>query len=512
MQPTEVGVDRGMPFWTPGYAIEEQRLQRFEQPIFADDYYALGSLLLTMIHPIQAMSQLCRDAHQTFLRELERDFGLPPELVSAILALMDPREANRPQPAVIARQLEDVSVIPRHLHDDGLLDDYLESIVRRSGAFIHQSASPDRHDRLFPSSPNMIASSDVVYRALGVAYALYRIEGAIPQPYGDWVFRHGMSADVYSPSLYVGLSGMVWVLSDLGHVDEATEVMQAAERHPLLFEAADVFSGISGFGMACLHLWSSTGDAHYLDRAVWVGEWLLATAQEDQQGGCHWQPSADRKVIGYAHGSSGVALYLLYLHLATGEDRFLARGRQALDYDLRYGIPVSAGRSLSFPQNSAESICYPYWYMGSSGVGTALLRYVAVTADDDLVVTLEKVAPEACRKYTLFPGLFNGLTGVGNFLLDVCQIGGREDLLPRVHDIARGMLLFQIERPSGIAFPGDNLMRISVDYGTGCAGIALFFHRLLRQGANSNFLLDSLLPQHSHDLTDRSAQALTGVA
>ena len=60
----------------------------------------------------------------------------------------------------------------------------------------------------------------------------------------------------------------------------------------------------------------------------------------------------------------------------------------------------------------------------------------------------------------------------------------------------------------GIAFPGDSLSRLSCDYGTGSAGVALFLNRLLGR-QKSDFMLDPLLtmrnnsreqlPQHISD-------------
>jgi hypothetical protein len=55
------------------------------------------------------------------------------------------------------------------------------------------------------------------------------------------------------------------------------------------------------------------------------------------------------------------------------------------------------------------------------------------------------------------------------------------------------VLLFRIERQQGTAFPGDTLSRISCDYGTGSAGIALFADRLVKDGPPA-FMLDELLP------------------
>jgi hypothetical protein len=51
-------------------------------------------------------------------------------------------------------------------------------------------------------------------------------------------------------------------------------------------------------------------------------------------------------------------------------------------------------------------------------------------------------------------------------------------------------MMFRVER-RGIAFPGDSLSRLSCDYGTGSAGIALFLNRLLGR-QKSDFMLDPL--------------------
>jgi hypothetical protein len=51
--------------------------------------------------------------------------------------------------------------------------------------------------------------------------------------------------------------------------------------------------------------------------------------------------------------------------------------------------------------------------------------------------------------------------------------------------------LFKLEKGSGFAFPGDRLLRISCDYGTGSAGVGVFLQRL-RTNGESDFMLDAL--------------------
>jgi hypothetical protein len=44
--------------------------------------------------------------------------------------------------------------------------------------------------------------------------------------------------------------------------------------------------------------------------------------------------------------------------------------------------------------------------------------------------------------------------------------------------VAAGIDLFRVNKPEGIAFPGDELVRLSCDFGTGSIGIAVFLNRL----------------------------------
>ncbi len=149
---------------------------------------------------------------------------------------------------------------------------------------------------------------------------------------------------------------------------------------------------------------------------------------------------------------------------------------------------------LTWRAKEGELTFTPYWRWGSAGIGGVLLRYRRVLGDpaygtsilDDLLIDTD-------RKYTIFPGWFFGLAGIGDFYLDLAELGeDREVALAGARKVLSGIRLFQLEREAGIAFPGETLSRISCDYGTGGAGIALFLHRLLHGGGPA-FLLDELI-------------------
>lgn len=59
---------------------------------------------------------------------------------------------------------------------------------------------------------------------------------------------------------------------------------------------------------------------------------------------------------------------------------------------------------------------------------------------------------------------------------------GDRTYLDDAHQVAKKILLYQINTNGGVAFPGEELLKISNDLGTGSAGVGLFLSRLLKQG------------------------------
>ena len=183
----------------------------------------------------------------------------------------------------------------------------------------------------------------------------------------------------------------------------------------------------------------------------------------------------------------------------------LILGRQALDFELHQGAWLN-GKFAGFPRtvgDPSKTVTQPavlscYWEDGSAGVGTALVRYAAVTGDTELLWWLDHLVSDASRKYTAFPQLFRGLAGLGNFLLDAWYQTGEERHLLSAWEAAEGALLFRIDSEDGIAFPGEQTRRESADFATGGAGVALFLDRLLKAQnviqENFLFMVDELLP------------------
>jgi len=219
--------------------------------------------------------------------------------------------------------------------------------------------------------------------------------------------------------------------------------------------------------------------------------------------GVRWPIENGSVYLGYAHGGSGIALFLFYLALATRDSEPLRLGREALRFELAQAVwleeefasfPAQLGGLTELPTKAAVSC---YWDVGSAGVGTALVRYYFIDQDPTDMRWLAQLTADASRKYTAFPQLFRGLAGLGNFLLDVWQVTGDREHLLAAWQTAEGILLFGIEREQGLAFPGDQARRESADFATGAAGVGLFLNRLLKaeseNALNFNFVADEFL-------------------
>jgi serine/threonine protein kinase len=482
----ESGKDQAGMLYTPGF-VSQNRLAGGEAAI-EDDYYAAGAVLMSYLFPVTGFFHLNPKAVEEMMANIRRDVRFPQAIADMILALMDPEPARRPRPAdtfpIVASCL---SAPPSQPEPQHLILDY-KTVVKGINTHLNDVATFARQDRLFPADQKQFTTNplSLAWGAGGIGYALSRITGAPREDIADWILHHNISSESYAPGLYAGLSGIAWCLSKMGKGKEAERVLQSTFNHPLLIHSADVFYGIAGWGLTCLHFFAETENQLYLDKAILAGKHLLETCHHSQ-GLCHWG-GQDRTAIGFAHGASGIATFLLYLYLATGQERFLVTGQRGLEFDLSQAV-ATKDCGLSWRESvQVKSPYYPYWQYGSAGIGMSVLRYWRLLGNPEYWSILERIFVDTDRKYAVFPGKFMGLCGLGDFLLDVHELVPEARFLQSAHKVAEGIMQFQVER-RGIAFPGDSISRLSCSYGNGSAGIALFLNRLLGEKGNP-FMLD----------------------
>lgn len=515
------GTDPALPIYTKGLASE--RFVRTGVSDEANDWHALGGILLGSLALVHTMLGFHPGALDAMLDSLAADLGVPAELTALIRELRDTSDTAQPQLAGAARavaaritalagplgaQRPALLTCPAHeaLPEERLdaLRTRVQDTVTGVGRYLAGVADPRREDRLFPADPVVFETNpmSVAFGACGVAYALNRITGKVPAAVRGWLLRKPVDSRTVPPGLYLGQAGVAWVFDDLGYPELAERVIHDAIAHPLVNATPDVLVGDAGIGLACLQLWQRTGEQALLDQAHRLATGLVERRKRDARGS-FWSDADGRIAVGYARGTSGIATFLLYAHLATGDDRLLAVGREALDFDLGQAGQID-GRFAGFPSAVQEEpgdheVFKGYWDEGTAGIATTAVRYLAVQRDPALRDALSLILPDVHRKYAVLPQLFHGLAGPGNLLLDLWELTGDERHYREACRVAEGTLLFRVERPEGFAFPGEQALRESADLASGASGVGLFLHRLLtaRPGGrtNFNFLPDGLLPQ-----------------
>lgn len=501
----EIGIDIPVQLFTPGFASPDQLSG--QNSSFESDYFALGATMHYFLAPVNQIFAIHPKARYTFIKSVIDDIGFPKNLYNLISELIDKEPEKRPTPQKVIEFLEreDAEIRePSFRVDKAEIESIYHNKVKNVPKYILAKADYSRTDRLFPADAAVFGTNplSVAYGACGVAYAINKMEGGVPESVTDWILARNKNPELYPPGLYVGLAGIAWSLLELGLTEPAQEVMKSTFEHRLLYKSSDLFYGVAGTGMANLKFFAELQDEIYLQKAIEAGEFLIKNLSKDEKG--YYYETEQGIPIGLHYGASGISLFLLYLYLASKKEKFLDVGRQTLDFDINNASPNIEG-GISWKRYVDQGrIVYPYLGQGSAGVGVAVARYYRLLGDESYRELLEKIYRDTNRKYAVFPGVFSGLSGIGEFLLDLYDATGEQRHLDGAYRIASGVSLFIIEKDEGVTFPGDELRRISCDFGTGSAGIGLFLHRLVHR-AESHFKLDQLF-------ADRKTGAALGAA
>lgn len=501
----EVGVDHPTGLATPGFASPSQMSG---SPIdVPDDYYSLGAVMLASMWPVTRLAALDYRALTRVLHDSVATFELSEAVGDVVQRLLSADPQSRPTPREVAGVLRgeltelcspavpfDPQGRRRACSADpgGALGTELRRTVNRVVANILESATPRRHDRLFPAERVLFETNSLSFAhgATGVLYALTRVGVRPPDELVGWVLAKPLfRQELYPPGLYIGLSGIAWVLATLELDDLALKAVAAAAEHPLLYSEPDLMYGCAGFGLTCLYLYLRTGERYLLGMAQRVGTHLLESAVPDEYG-CHWKSGGGRLGRGYLRGNSGIALFLLYLALATGQESIRRLGERALDSDCAACISDSAGR-YSFHSRKGGPVVG--WGVGTAGVASVVLRYSVALQAVKYQQWWGRLVGTLMTTECPSPHLFQGTAGVGNVLLDGSCLLGRTEYIVRAEELARGILAFVVDRGQGATFPGSGFNRASVSVASGSSGIMLFLDRVQRRSRNFDLALDGLL-------------------
>ncbi|WP_330262538.1 class III lanthionine synthetase LanKC [Streptomyces griseorubiginosus] len=427
------------------------------------DRYALACLRIALFLPVTTLFVVDRGKAAHLAEVILRQFPDVPkefldEAVAEItrdIAVPDDSDAGGERAVVRA-------AVARSFVEPGDWPYSRDSMVKA----ILASATPERADRLFPGDITQFNDGGGLGLAHGAAGVLYALDAIGAERYEEgerWLLERTAPPPTGTPlGLYDGLAGVAHVLDRLGHRQRALDLVGRvlAERWQNL--SADLHGGLAGLGLVLGELADTTGESELRDRAAEAADVLVRRLAQPL-------PDTPRKRrAGLLRGWTGPALFLLRQYERTGEPLLLRAAEVALRRDLECCVTHPSG-SMEVDEGWRT---LPYLGEGSAGIGMVLDDFLAHGADTEGEFERARagILTAATSRFYVQPGLFQGRAGMILHLARTDTPGaGRERLAEQID----GLGWFAMDYQGQLAFPGHQMMRLSMDLGTGTAGCLL---------------------------------------
>jgi tRNA A-37 threonylcarbamoyl transferase component Bud32 len=347
------------------------------------------------------------------------------------------------------------------------------SVRDSMSAAILASATPERKDRLFPGHPRQFATAGsglgIAHGAAGVLYALDATGAGRHPEHERWLARRALNPPSGTPlGLYDGLYGVAYVLDVLGRADEATNVLEICvdalgdQRDEL---GLDLNGGLAGIGLTLAHF-AATRD----DPILWDTVWEIADRVAARLGDVDSvarTSGGDQPYAGLLRGSSGAALMFLRLYEQRRDTALLDLAATAIRQDLKRC--VAAADALHVDEGWRT---LPYISDGSVGIGFVVADYLAYRDDEQFAEAEVQIRRAAASNFYAGSGLFSGRSGMILYLSRPLGPGkGAADSVVAAH--LQRLNWHAMTFRGHLAFPGDQLLRLSMDLATGTAGVLL---------------------------------------
>ncbi|MFF1448449.1 class III lanthionine synthetase LanKC [Streptomyces sp. NPDC058274] len=329
------------------------------------------------------------------------------------------------------------------------------------------SATPERDDRLFPGDIAQFSDGGglgLAHGAAGVLHALAETGAGRFEEGERWLLAHTDPVPAGTPlGLYDGLAGVAYVLDRLGHRQRALDLLDGILRERWQKLSSDLHGGLAGVGLVLGQLARTTGDPALAERAAEAAALLVRRLAEPR-------PDTRRRRAGLLRGASGPALFLLRQYETTGDPDLLDAATEALRRDLECCV-VQKGGSLEVDEGWRT---LPYLGDGSAGLGMVVDDYLSLAPGapqaEEWGHVRSGILTAASSRFYAQPGLFQGRAGM---ILHLSRTTAPGAVPERLAEQVGALGWFAMAYQGQLAFPGHQMMRLSMDLGTGTAGCLL---------------------------------------
>lgn len=421
------------------------------------DLYALACLRLALFLPITQILWLARAKTPHLAEVISEHFPLPDGFLDHAVDVITAAERKR-LPAGSALPTADAIRLD--------IDDWPDTRARLVRAIL-ATATPEREDRLFPGDIEgfRLGGLGLAYGASGILYAL-SVTGAGRHPeHEEWLLRQAKQPPPGTMmGLYDGLHGVAFTLEHFGYREQALTALDMCMNDGWESLGLDLLGGISGIGLNLAHFADRTGDAALRAAAVHAADLVaerLGTVDSVAE-----LSSLEHPYAGLFRGSSGPALLLLRMFDDTGDTAYLDQAAVALRQDLRR----CRLRDNGVMEVNEGWRTMPYLAVGSVGIGIAIEEYLARRFDDEFARASQAIRRAALSRLYVQTGVFTGRAGM---LLYLAGQSASPHTDPDLRDQLSRLPWHALPLADGLAFAGDQLLRLSMDLATGTAGVLL---------------------------------------
>ncbi|MDP9792403.1 serine/threonine protein kinase [Catenuloplanes nepalensis] len=405
---------------------------------FAVDEYALACLRLALFLPLTAVLRLAPEKAAHFAAIIRSRFpDVPDSYLDDAVRTIRGEDAPSAPPLTLDRD--------------------------RIATGILATATPARDDRLFPGDIEQFRSGGLSlgYGAAGVLWTLHACgAGRFPE-HEQWL------ADRVAPppsgsrlGLWDGLHGVVFALDTLGRTDAAVDLLGICLDEPWRELSHDLVSGLAGVGLSL----DRFGVRDRADEVLQLLADRLDAAPPPAETSGRTNPYA-----GLTRGWTGPAMFFLQRYETTRDPALLDLAARALRRDLHACVRTDDG-TMHVDEGWRTM---PYLAHGSVGIGIALDRYLVHRPDDEAFRDASAAIRLAARSpFYAQSGLFAGRAGIVAYLASRVANGIVADA-PALARQAGALVWHALPHGDHLAFPGEQLLRLSTDLATGSAGVLL---------------------------------------
>jgi tRNA A-37 threonylcarbamoyl transferase component Bud32 len=475
---SDIGEGRIRTVGNPGFAAPRDRAG------FDVDAYSLACLRLAMFMPLTTLFALERDKAAQLAVVIAALFPVPGEFLDEAVREITPGAVEpaghvtgsagvpgEPGDAVAgdAAAAGDVGGGPRW---DRLAADLVGAI--------RTSATPDRTDRLFPGDIDQFrvpgGGLGLAHGAAGVLYALSEAAGVRVPEYEEWlVTRAAVPPKGTRLGLYDGLAGVAYTLARLGHLDAAVRTAGSCLSENWGRLGHGLYDGLSGFALAMISVGDHVGEPSLANAGIRAAETVAAPYAAVGHGAAGRGAAGQRAAagsggaVGLLRGASGKALLFIRMYERTGDTAYLDAAGVAIADDLDRCVTRGNG-GLQVDEGWRTM---PYLAGGSVGIGMVIDQFTAHRGNAAFADAARMIRLAASSGFYAQAGLFNGRAGMIAYLA-----GTRDERGQEVGRLTAGahvdrLAWHAVRYEGGLAFPGDMLLRLSMDLGTGAAGVLL---------------------------------------